>query len=150
MIRKIVIGVFIIAICFSFTWAFQDELKIQSNETPRLDIFKKLFAKLDSIFHISKADPPSDTARIFISVYPPIPETEVTTDYQHRIGAYEAWRQGDYRGIIDSLKMVTKPIDVDWRLSTNSYYRLKKIDLALEAGEKIQNPDRNTLYSIIN
>jgi len=148
MIRKAIIIISSITLGISCLFALEFHLKILQDETNKLNIFKKFFARFDSTIHDQKAQPPVDTARISIPVYEQIPETETTADYQHRIGAYQAWLDFNYKGIIDSLKLVVNPNDVDWRLLANSYYRLNKIDSALIAGEKIQEPDSATFYAL--
>jgi len=153
MIRKLVISVFFFTICFNVAFIYQDNLHILSDKNSRFNYFKKVFGKIDSILHRTKISPPKDTAKIQVTVYPPINLGE-TTDYKYRLGAYEAWekgktmKEGNYQAIIDSLNLVKNKIDVDWRLLANCYYRLNKKNMALNAGEKIKRPDGRTLYAL--
>lgn len=148
MKRKLIIAVFFFSFFSNLIGSIQLPLKFEYDKNSFFNFFIKVFVKLDSALHITKITPPADTASILIPVYPPIPEKEVTTDYQHRIGAYEAWQRGDYQGIIDSLSLVKNQIDVDFRLLANSYYRLDSLELALNSGEKIIDPDGETLYTL--
>jgi len=148
MIRLLLFLVLLVSLSYYLTWAFQIETSIFYSDNSYLEFFKKIFSSLDSVFNIKKVEIPNDTANIYIPVYPPIPVKEITGDYLHRIGAEEAWKRGDYEGIIDSLKLVKNLNNVDYRLLANSYYRLGNLDSALAVGEKIKNPDESTLYAL--
>jgi tetratricopeptide (TPR) repeat protein len=149
MVRKIMTTTCIGALFFNLAWVLQDPIRIVSDRILRSEIFSKAFEMLGNALHIKNASPPVDTARIVIQDYDPLPPTETTTeDYQHRIGAQKAWMRRDYRGIIDSLKKVINPNDVDWRLLAHSYYRLEEFGQALAAGEQIQKQDAPTLYAL--
>lgn len=143
MLRKIITTIIFFVICLALSWAFQ--LPLLENG---FSFLKKVFALFDSAKSITDVSPPPDTARIGIPLYPPSSPTDTTSDSHHRIGAIEAWSRDDYPGIIDSLKKVSYPNDVDLRLLANLYYRLDSLTQALDVGEKIQDKDEQTLYAL--
>lgn len=79
--------------------------------------------------------------------YPPIGSIDIkgATDGKYRVKAYKAWKDADFKKVIEELNKIVNKSDVDLEFLTKAYIKEKKWDLALNTGSKISIFDSSTI-----